>query len=119
MKTNLYVCSAINKELISKIISADSYESAKSQFYSEYQIYPEIIYGPFAKLNKSENISGIKFSGVSKKGIYKDWHVNALLLTNPKNNVYLLFDKRIDGKKMTKPTGTFVVHLDELRIING
>lgn len=117
-RQTVYVCSALSEnKIISKLLEADNSEEAMKSFELENGVKAQIIHGPFfmKRAGVLDNTREIKFTGSSKRGIYKEWIVNALLLKEPENNAYLLFDKRVDGKKMPKPTGTFVVHVDELR----
>lgn len=117
-RPTVYFCaSAVDNKIISKMIEADNSEIAIKTFEVETGIKVQVIHGPcfMKRAGILDNTRDIKFAGSSKRCIYKDWVVNALLLKNPENSAYLLFDKRVDEKKMPKPTGTFVVHLDELR----
>lgn len=117
-RPTVYVCSAIaNDKLICKQIVAISSEQATEIFEKENNTKLQVIFGPFFKKRAGilNDTKEVKFVGSSKKTIYKDWIVSALLLKEPENHAYLLFDKRVDGKKVPKPTGTFIVHLNELK----
>lgn len=117
-RTTVYVCCALSEnKIISKTVEADNSEEAMNTFEIDNGVKAQIIHGPFFQKRAGvlDNTREIKFTGTSKRGIYKDWIVNALLLKDPVNSAYLLFDKRVDGRKMPKPTGTFVIQVDELR----
>lgn len=116
----VFVCSsAKDSQVISKIVQAETSEDALKLFEDEFQIKAQIVQGPFYKkkvgvLNTTRNV---QFANKSKKAIYNDWIVNALLLKEPENSAFLLFEKRVDGKQMSKPKGTFIVKIDDLRIL--
>jgi hypothetical protein len=115
-----FVCSGINAgELISKTILASSHNEASKIFKAEYLISPQEIHGPFHKKRSQviESTREIKFSNVTKKAIYDDWYVTAFYLKEPENQALLMFIKRTDDKKMTKPQGTITVPISELRLI--
>lgn len=117
-RPTVYVCIAVlENKIISRMIESANSEDAMKNFEIENEIKAQIVHGPFfmKRVGVLDNTREIKFTGTSKRGIYKDWIVNALFLKDPENSAYLLFDKRVDGRKMPKPTGTFVVHIDELR----
>lgn len=117
-RQTVYVCcSVIDGKLISKMIESDNSEDAMLVFFKDNNVKAQVVHGPFfiKRAGVMDNTREVVFSGSSKRAIYKEWHVNALLLKDPENSAYLLFDRRVDGKKIPKPTGTFVVHVDELR----
>ena len=115
-----YVCCTIdNNKLISKSMEASSSEEAMKQFELEFGKEPDNIHGPFHRKREGvlDNTREIEFSGERIKAVYKDWFVIASILNYPKNSAYLLFDKRTDGKKMPKPSGTFIIKLEESKEI--
>lgn len=116
----VFVCAAVkNGELISKIISAACQNDALKFFKDEFQINVEQVYGPFHKKRSQviETTRELKFANETKKAIYNEWHVNAYMLKEPENQAFLVFTKRIDGKKMPSPKGTITVPISELRYI--
>jgi len=118
-KPTYYVCNGlIGDNLISKQIEAATSEDANKIYEKIFGIKPQTLFGPFFKkrVNAIDNIKAIKFSNRSFRALYNGWEVVAIELKDPKNSAYLLFDKRIDSKKMSKPTGTFIVNIDELRV---
>lgn len=119
-KLLIFVCSAFKNKLLSESIEAPSQEEASVFFESKYGIMPEIILGPFIKKRgKSLDIPvNMKFSKITKKGIYNDWNVTAFLLEDPKDCAFLAFHGRIDNKQISSPQGTVVVPLSELRLLN-
>ena len=114
----VFVCSSIiDQKLVSHTIEATTTEEAVEIFLKEYQVKAQVVHGPFYRKKQGvlDNTRSIKFTGQSKTAIYNDWLVNALILKDPENCAYLLFDKRVDDKKVPKPVGTFIVKLDDLR----
>ena len=115
-----YVCAAVKQgKLISKILQAASQNEAVSAFEQETSIKPEEVAGPFYKKRTQilETTRNLKFSGETKKAIFNDWEVNAILLKEPENHAYLVFNRRVDGKKQPAPKGTVVVPVFDLRFI--
>lgn len=115
--TEFVCCALIDGRIISKSIEAETSEEAIGLFKSEFGIQPENLHGPYYRKRGGilETSREIEFSNERKKGIYRDWYVIASILNYPENSAYLLFDKRVDGKKVPKPTGTFIIKLDELK----
>ena len=115
----VFVCSAIspNGDLLSKIIPASTIEEASNLFFEQQNISAKEVLGPFYKkrVGVLENTRVIKFSNETKKAIYNDWLVNAMLLKFPENQAYLIFIKRVDDKKVPPPKGTIIVPISELR----
>lgn len=115
-----FVCCALNNnKLISQSIIAASSEEAVSLFQKEFGCQPDNIHGPYIRKYSGvlNNTREIEFSDKRFKGIYKDWIVMATVLKYPENSAYLLFDKRVDGKKMAKPSGTYIIKLEEIKEI--
>lgn len=120
-RKTLFVCSAYDnskKQLISKAVEADTRDSAVSSFKDQNSIDAEIILGPFflKKTNVLNQEINIKFSGESKKAIYNDWYVKAMMLSHPNEFAYVFYDKRIDDKKAQKPVSN-LVRIEELKFI--
>jgi len=117
-----FVCIAIDQsglDFISKQIEASSPTEAASIFYDLTKLKAKTIHGPY-RLKKAqiiENTRHLRFAANQCKAIYKDWEVNALYLKEPADHAYLLFIKRLDGKKTPIP-GTTVVPIAELRPYN-
>lgn len=118
-----FVCAAISEkgDLITKVINANTSLDAKKQFKEEFLVDPKEIMGPFTKKRTRviENTRTLKFDTKSdkKSAIYNDWVVDAFPLTEPAEHVYLIFQKRIDEKKMAPPQGTVIVPVTDLRYL--
>lgn len=116
-RKTFFVCSAIrDNELISKTINASTQKEADKLFEQQYLLVPQISIGPFYRARTRPDIQKVIFTGKSKTAIYDDWIVNALLVKEPENCAFLFFDRRVDGKKMIKPSD-MIVKLDELKEI--
>lgn len=117
----VFVCIgfSIKGDLVSKIISASSPEEAESFFLEENQFKAQEILGPFYKKRTRvlENTRSLKFTNEVKKATYNEWFVTAFLLRDPENQAYLLFNKRVDGKKSPSPKGIITVPLSDLRFV--
>jgi hypothetical protein len=115
-QNKVFVCSAIiNSKIISSIIEASSSEEASAIFSAKNTTNPLDISGPLYQnvCDKKDDYSSIKFSGETKKAIYNDWIVNAMMLNEPANCAYIIFLNRVDCKKMQAPKNiTIVKHLD-------
>jgi hypothetical protein len=115
----VFVCIGNNSsDFISKVIEAVSQEDAALLFSTETGITAKTIHGPFRpkRVQVLDNTRTLKFSNEQKQAIYNDWEVNALFLKEPENHAYLVFIKRVDGKKLPAPKGTVVVPISELKI---
>ncbi len=106
-------------EFVSKIVPADSPKEATSLFSEEMQLDAKEVLGPFFKKRTQvvETTRVLKFTNQSKKAVYNDWFVTAFILQEPENHAYLVFNKRIDEKKITAPQGAITVPLSELRFV--
>lgn len=117
-----YVCGGVVEGvLVSQTIEASSPEEASIIFQREKQILPQNVQGPFYQKKEKIRIvptEEVTFTSQSIKAIFGDWYVTALLTKSPENCAYLLFDRRVDGKKLPKPKGTYIVKLDNLRNYN-
>lgn len=102
---------------ISKVIQAVSQDEAASFFYEKTGLKTKVIHGPFRpkRAQVIENTRTLKFADEQKMARYHDWEVNALFLKEPENHAYLVFIKRIDGKKQPAPKGTVVVPVSDLQ----
>lgn len=118
-----FVCAAINVEktdVISKVIQAVSQNEAGSLFLEQAGVKASVIHGPFRpkKAQVIENTRSLKFTNEpQKQAFYNDWEVNAFVLKEPKEHAYLIFIKRIDGKKQSPPNGTIIVPISDLRFV--
>lgn len=112
-------CAAVDGKSVSKSLQATTSEEAIKLFEAEFKVQPDNVHGPYHRKREGilDNSREIEFSDVKKKAVYRDWHVLASYLKYPKDSAYLLFDKRVDGKKVPKPVGTFIVKLEELKEI--
>ena len=113
-----FVLSAISPDgkLVSKDIESKTLDEAIDIFEKEFQFSPVNTSGPFYKkrsriIVKTDNMSFEK----RFKAIYNGWLVDAWVLKNMKNQGYLVFTKRVDGKKIQKPQGKIVVPISELK----
>ena len=117
----VFVCASIasDGELITKIIPAASPAEATKLFTDQFSHSPKEVLGPFFKKRAQvlENTRTLKFSSQNKKAIYNDWIVTAFILIEPENQAYLVFNKRVDDKKMPIPKGTITVPVTDLRFI--
>lgn len=116
----VFVCaSVLNNVLRTKIITASSESEAGSLFKENFGYEAQEILGPFLKKRNKiiEPTRELKFTNQIKKAIYGDWLVNAFLLTDPKDQAYLVFLKRADDKKMSLPKGIITVPISDLRFM--
>jgi hypothetical protein len=121
VRLSIFVCSSFNaNQLISHTVEASSMDDAASIFAEKYRVKAQSIHGPFRhkkiKADSIDNAINMQFAGQTKTAIYNGWLVSALLLKMPENSAYLLFDRRVDGKKLSKPTRNVIVKLDDLQI---
>ena len=120
----VFVCIGTDSEkgndFTSKVIQAISQDEASSFFFEQTGIKAKTIHGPFRpkRMQVMENTRTLKFANEQKKAQYNDWEVNALFLKEPENHAYLIFLKRVDGKKQPAPKGTVVIPISDLRIDN-
>jgi hypothetical protein len=115
-----FICSSIlNNDLISREIVASSEDEAINFFKVDTGFDPKVIFGPFykKKVVKIDNTQELKFSSDMKKAIYNDWNVTAFMLLEPKNCAFLVFNNRVDGKKMPAPQDNKIVLESELKVI--
>jgi hypothetical protein len=120
----VFVVIGFNKtktDIVSKVIQAASQEEASNFFQEQYGLQAKTIHGPFRpkRAQVLENTRTLKFSDQKQiKAIYREWEVSALILNEPADHAYLLFIRRLDGKKQPSPKGTVVVPISDLRIPN-
>jgi len=116
----VFVCCGLSDgKIVSSTVEALTSTEALSLFEVQEKIQGTVAHGPFSRkkvIIKEEN-QAVIFNGESCNAIYNDWIVKALFTSEPKNCAYLLFDKRVDGKKAVKPAGTFIVKRDYLKDI--
>lgn len=119
----VFVCSSIDNfgNLNNKIIEAKNREDADILFTEQNGLKAKEILGPFykKKIGVLDNPKSIRISNTTKKAIYNNWFVTAFLLLEPENYAYLIFNKRIDDKKVSSPKGTIVVPFSDLRFCDG
>lgn len=119
----IFICIGISDvgELLSKEIAAASQADAASLFLKESGVHAKNIHGPFYKKRTQvlETTRSLKFTNVVKKAEYNGWLVNAIMLSEPANQAYLIFLSKNDGTNAPKPKGTIVVPISNLRIINN
>jgi hypothetical protein len=120
----VFVCIGVGNNtetFISKVIQAVSQDEAASLFLEQTNVKAKTIHGPFRpkRAQVIENTRTLKFSDKKQeKAVYNDWEVNVLFLKEPENHAYLLFIKRVDGKKQPAPKGTIIVPVSNLRFNN-
>lgn len=120
-----FVCAAVSEqgELLTKIVNATTSLDAKKLFQGEFGVNPKEIMGPFHKkqtqiLEVTRELKFVK-NDKSRRAIYHDWLVDAFLLSDPPEHAYLVFQKRIDDKKVTPPKGTVTVPVTDLRFVSN
>ncbi len=117
----VFVCIGVGNNtetFVSKVIQAVSQDEAASLFLEQTNVKAKTIHGPFRpkRAQVIENTRTLKFSDKKQeKAVYNDWEVNVLFLKEPENHAYLLFIKRVDGKKQPAPKGTIIVPVSNLR----
>jgi len=120
-----FVCAALSEqgELLTKIVNATTSLEAKKLFKDEFNVDPKEIMGPFHKKQTQilETTRTLKFAQQNKKqvAIYHDWYVDAFFLTDPVDHAYLIFQKRVDDKKVAPPKGTVTVPITDLRFLSN
>ena len=121
-RPTVFVCASVSGEgnLITQIITASTPDEASQLFSTQYAMVPSEILGPFFRKRTLvlENTRTLKFTNQSKNAVYNDWLVNAFFLKEPENQAYLVFLKRVDGKKLTAPKGVITVPISELRFVD-
>ena len=122
-RPTVFVCSSVTTsgDLLSKIITASSPTEAISLFFDKFSVQAKEVLGPFYKKRTQilEQTRTLKFSNnPAQKAIYNDWLVNAFLLSEPENQAYLVFIKRVDDKKVPLPKGTITANISELRFLH-
>lgn len=120
VRKTVFVCANIvNNNLLTKVIQAETSEEASKIFNQEFMINPKEILGPFYKkrIKAVEQVRTLKFSNETKKALYNNWIVNAMLLKEPEDHAFLIFIKSNDDQKRSFPKGTVIVHISELRYI--
>jgi hypothetical protein len=118
-----FVCSSISnsKDLISQIIPSQTPAEASALFLEQNHLDAQIVHGPFYKKKTQvlETTRSLQFASPDfKKAEYNGWLVNAFTLVEPANHAYLIFLKRIDGKNIPTPKGTFIAPISDLRFNN-
>lgn len=108
----IYVCSAIKENiLISKMVEAQTLEGSYVIFETENGIKPQMVLGPFykKKSNVLEKNTSLRFKfGQNMQGNYNGWLITAMPLLSPPDSAYVLFNKKIDGSRATKPNAMVV-----------
>ena len=121
-RQQVFVCSSIKDgQLISETIEAASSEEAADSFAKIHKFVATDILGPLLKKKNctlKKQKKPLQFTNVSKKAIYDNWSVNAFFLVEPNDYAFLVFIKRVDGKKVSKPTGVITVPIKELIFAN-
>lgn len=106
-----------SSEFVSRVVQAASQAEAATVFMEQTQVCAQVVHGPFRpkKAQVLENTRTLRFSDQSCKAEYDGWEVNALFLKEPIDHAYLIFIRRLDGKKHPAPKGTIVVPISQLR----
>jgi hypothetical protein len=117
----VFVCVAIKpnqtNEIVSEVIQAVSQDEAASLFFEQAGVKAKIIHGPFRpkRAQVMENTRTLKFANEQRSALYNGWEINAFFLKEPENHAFIVFIKRVDGKKQQAPLGTIVVPISDLR----
>jgi hypothetical protein len=100
-------------------VEAGTPADASDNFIKEFTVKPDEILGPFFKKKPPlvESTANLIFTNQTKNAVYNDWLVTAFLLKEPAETAFLVFLKRLDGKKVPLPTGTITVPIHDLRFI--
>jgi len=119
----IFVCSSVTAqgELISKMVPAKTPDEASSLFFNQNSITAQVVLGPFYKKSTQvlETTRSLKFAkNGARKAVFNDWVVNAFALTEPANQAYLVFIRRVDDKKLPAPKGTITVPISSLRFLD-
>lgn len=111
-----FVSSAIVKEkLVSELLEAEDRKTAEQKFEEKFQTSPTFLFGPFFKKRIFQPLlpnTDLILSGETKKAIFNGWFVSANILKNPPNSAFLIFESRLDGKKMSRPQNRVVLLQD-------
>lgn len=120
----VFVCVSVDPDkpgdIVSRQIQATSQNEAASFFFEQTGLKAKVVHGPYRpkRAQVIENTRTLRFSDVQKSAIYNDWEVKAVFLLEPADSAYLIFMRRVDGKKQPQPQGTIVVPLSDLRFHN-
>jgi len=117
-RQTFFVCAAIvDGELVTEVIPCNSPSDATQKFKEKFATEALSIHGPFFKKRKQivENTRTLSLTNQTKKAVYNDWMVNAFILKEPVDQAYLVFIKRVDGKKLPIPRGIITVPISDLR----
>jgi hypothetical protein len=120
MRPTYFVCASVsNGQLLTKTVCASTPNQASEFFQKENFQPPQQVLGPFYKKRSpiKDAILILKFSSETKRAHYNDWLVSAILLTEPVDQAYLIFIKRLDGKKISPPQGTITVPISQLTFV--
>jgi hypothetical protein len=121
IRKTVFVCVGLSEKVgvITKTITAPTADEASKLFVEQYLFIPKEILGPFFKKRISIIEAGVdlKFTGETKRAIYDNWFVNAFICKDPADRALLIFNKRVDSKKMPIPKGTIHVPISDLRFI--
>jgi len=118
LRQTLFVCAAIiDGELMTEIIPSGSHSDATQKFKDKFSSEAQSVLGPFYKKRARiiENTRTLSLTNHTKKAVYNDWIVNAFFLKEPVDQAYLVFIKRVDGKKLPIPRGIITVPISDLR----
>lgn len=116
-RQTVFVCSSVkNNSLISSTVDGETVAEAALNFEKSFQVKPESVLGPFyrKKMGILENQTNLKFSKNTINGFYDGWIIKGMILEEPKDCVYVLFESRIDGRKVQKPTAT-ILKLEDIK----
>lgn len=111
-----FICTAIkDNNLLSQKIETNSLDEAMDIFRQCNGVPVQAFHGPFfARRPRSLGTKNIVFGSSSFLATYNNWKVRAIELNYPPNCAFLLFQERIDGKLLPKPTGTYIVKCEDL-----
>jgi hypothetical protein len=100
----------VKGKLVSEVVEKNVSDEAQKAFKAKYDQQPEAVLGPFyrKRMGVLNSQTEVRFAGPSKKAIFNDWYVNAMLLMKPEKCVWIFFNTRVDGRKMPKPENLIV-----------
>lgn len=118
-----FICAGVSStnDLHTVSIEAFSVEEAINKFNVEFGFKPKDVLGPFYQKRTKilANTIAVKMSPDWENAEYNGWNVRANILREPKNYAFLLFNNRKDGKNLQKPSGTIIVPIHDLRMLNA
>lgn len=123
-KSCFVCCASTGQTITSKTYLASSPEEASSLFKKEVGIEPSNIEGPFYEKRKIKpkgsnkpSKTELSFSGEVRKGHYKNYLVNAFMLSSTEDYAYIIILKTLTEEQKKPKKGTFIVPLTDINFI--